>query len=156
MPQEPTWLQVTDLCMPALRSCAGPTCMGLVGFPFDSALCVAASGDHYCPQGYPQRSVHYTGYVDGRACSSCECGWPAGGTCAQATLYPCTGCTGTGMTLGAGQCLPVDGNTMNCGSGPAIRSVRFDTTVTGGACAPSGGQLSGALQPDGPVTLCCP
>lgn len=135
---------------------------------FAQETCVFRSGDAACPaSGWTNRHVFYTGeIVDARACSPCSCGPPAG-TCvgAKLELYTDPACTQELDTISVAElagCTNIKSDSFpiaapGCnGVGGDSRSMR----IVGGSpaaatCAPSGGVVTGAATPTGPVTLCC-
>jgi hypothetical protein len=151
-----SWPKAHDLCVPngATQFC-NSACVA-AGAPY--AGCIVRAGDYPCPGGTGQKHLFYAGASDGRSCSACGCGPPAGGSCAStATLYPCAGCQsgGTGpLTVTIGTCAKADQN-IKC-VGTSIASARYGGVANAGACVPSGGVKSGAVTTSSPVTICCP
>ncbi len=136
-------------------ACDGDTsCFEAPGDPFAAGLCVWRSGAHECPAGdFAVRSVHNRGaLVDERACSECSCG-DASGSCptSEAQLYDGYYCNGTGIPIGTActEACVVAG----------CETYAVSSTLTIGAaeatCPPTGGELTGELVEQDPVTFCC-
>jgi hypothetical protein len=140
-----------------LGACAdhGKTCVPGAAPPAFHT-CIFQSGDNVCPAPYSDKYVVYAGFDDQRGCAACSCDAPAGSSC-----------TGILGVYEDGACLvgvPLVSAISSYGPscfdlsppGPALGS----KTVTGlayqaGACAPGGGEPTGAVEPSGPGTFCC-
>lgn len=133
--------------------CPGETVCALGPPAGTDTLCIARVGDQVCPNGYPDKEVHYTGSVnEQRGCTTCSCGDPTGANCAnQGTvdLFDAATCTGPTQTLTVGACGPVTGPS-------GVQSAILLTPApTGGSCAASGVVPDGAAWPGEQITLCC-
>lgn len=150
-----TWGASARLCALSpnvkLEVCdGGGICAPRTTLPFvTGARCIARSGEHACPAGYPHATTYYDGGSDTRACSACTCGSPEGASCAGAIAKGYSGavCGGSVQltTAAPASCAPLKNAT----------SAVFEPAVTGGACAPSGGQPVGAFTPMTATTVCC-
>jgi hypothetical protein len=110
--------------------------------------CVATLGDLACPSPYTVRVLAHGGASDDRACGSCSCSAPAGGSCdAYFTIRNGSNCPSSIVqTFPPGECYTLQTNI----------SVAVETnTVRPGSCTPSGGGPTGSLRPRDPVTVCC-
>jgi hypothetical protein len=153
-----TWTELAVACAPSAQSpmACGPggQCTTTPAMPFNAYSCVIAQGSVGCPGGgYSVQHVYATGAQDSRGCSSCTCPTPPTGVdCnanAQIDFWSSTGCD-------AGSSLPAVGLPQSCLS-PAFapQGVTFSTTPSGGSCNPVGGTATGAVNPQGTVTICC-
>ena len=147
----------------AIRTCALPTtalqggcastsvCAPIPAAPFSGHLCVSAKGDLLCPVGslYNVRHVTYSTATDTRACTSCTCASPTGGTC-----------SGTFSTHNTSSCSLFTSTfplSMACNSVQiATSGLKASTALdTASSCAPIGGQTVGGVTPGSPTTTCC-
>jgi hypothetical protein len=126
----------------------GSLCMPIPAEPFEAPLCVWKTGADSCPAEYPEQQIVYDDFTDDRGCSACGCGAPTGMTCDDSSFYLWTGLTPHE--------LPANGNCQYIGAGPDVTSVSYASgSVSGGECAPSGGDPSGTAEPVEPTTICC-
>jgi hypothetical protein len=149
-----------------VRGCGGLTtngggctvgqCLPKPAAPFGAKLCIFKSGITSCPLEYPVQkpaasTQYYETWTEGRTCSQCSCSQPkCGGT---VHTYTDTACT-TDDTVAA-----IDGSCTTIPADPT-QSSRADTRSTkwvnaGPVCGNVTSTLSGAPQPDSPVTVCC-
>lgn len=151
-PNTPTWMTDVLACR-GLVMCgnAGAACVP-AAMPSGFKTCIYHDGNTPCPDSYPEQHLAYTGFDDTRACTTCECGKPAGGSCSGTlTLFTDAACA-----------MQVAGSPPLSSSGPACVPAGLplgSKTLTlspyqAGACAPTGGP-SGAAQATGPSTFCC-
>jgi hypothetical protein len=106
-----------------------------------SPTCVMKSGDQVCPAGYPNRQVLNGEVTDTRGCEACSCEAPV------CTVYfggfDGDGCTGTEHLYAWSPA---------CQWIPQKKSLRYNPFAD---CVPSGGQIKGSVEAQGPVTFCC-
>jgi hypothetical protein len=146
-------------------ACAGPLlaqgcgvgelCVPRPSEPLADALCVVRSGEHDCPDSYPDRLVVYDDYTDTRGCATCTCSNPTG-TCTggHITLFGQDGCTG----LGAGT-IPANSTCTQTAAVAAESALLNTTNVTLSNASCQWQQASpatiGSLAPVDPTTICC-
>jgi hypothetical protein len=133
----------------------GSACVPKSPTPTQS-LCIRKDGEEACPAGFAATTVGYKGGTDTRGCEPCSCESNAtctGGTYAFLDNDNCQP-PGTGnsqnVNIDNATCRNVS-NQLDFGSW----SVQANPPMPGGSCAPSGGQPTGAVMPDGAVTFCC-
>ncbi|HVK71266.1 MAG TPA: hypothetical protein VM694_42720 [Polyangium sp.] len=163
----PTWTWKTHAISCYLPTCEDPkeACVRtLAPLPNGFAHCVSLAGIHACPAPWNAKElVAYdddtAGATDGRACTACECGSPVGGGClthvrtfedgaCSKLIYDdpissfsldeqCTNVSLPGIAIGSKEITPPE--------------------YIPGACAPSGGEPTGAVvpNPERAVTFCC-
>jgi hypothetical protein len=141
----PTWTAVDSACLPAAPAqggCgAGNVCVPPMGEGFQG-ICIWQAGDLPCPKEYSNRRVSFAGFSDPRVCGACTCGPPTGGVC--------------DITLGLGSSCMVDvSNAVGCVPLDGATNIVAAQNPSGGACAPSGGGVSGSAVPTLPTTFCC-
>jgi hypothetical protein len=137
------------------RSCSAGTCLDGTPLGDTGALCIFKDGVAECPADYPVRELLATtseALVDGRGCSECSCGKPAGAEPCGVSLsaYESADCKGdsTGDKLTSKECLAV---TKWLATAKSVFA-----TLSGPTCEKSGGEPIGdAVPSDGAVTLCC-
>jgi hypothetical protein len=150
-----TWANRARLCAPAsappVATCAaGQICAAATEPAFEAATyCVLRLGESPCPPGYPHGRTYYGSVAEGRTCSPCSCGVPAGGTCGNATvsLSMGPGCSGGSTVSAPSDCEPL--------SGMSVASFSGGMEASGGACPSAGGQPGGSVTPATPTTICC-
>ena len=138
---------------------AGSVCVARAADGFHGA-CVLAATDStaLCPAGY--LNAHVTmpdggSFTDTRGCTACSCASPTGAACGgSAMLYPSSSCEGDGG--GAGLTFPADGNCYPAAAAGVIGSALLSGSVLSqGACAPDGGQVTGAVRAKNQTIYCC-
>jgi hypothetical protein len=122
------------------------------------AWCIRASGDVPCPEGAASFSVHHTFYdgaADTRGCSPCGCAPPEGGVCSgSVSLYEDAACASAIDDVAVASTGPVCLDVQPPGT--PLESVRVSAlTYQPGTCAPTGGDPTGSITPEGPTTFCC-
>jgi hypothetical protein len=131
---------------------SGQVCMPKVQAPYQEGLCVKMPGEVACPALFPNQHIYYDTFTDGRSCSSCSCGNPAGASCsAKIQFFTDSACSTNALLaeVPTGSCKDISGN-------PAVVGRKaIGTTISPGSCAPSGGQVGGTVDPVGPTTFCC-
>ena len=147
------WDVAARLCRPTVigsgcdgeQQCAPPGAGG--------KLCVAKAGTNECPPGYPKRTIVFETLADGRSCSACTCSKPSGGTCtgAEITTEAASGCGPGGTTL-KGACVNLELHPMY--GTHALDSFAPGGAI-GGACAASGGNVTGTVAGESPISVCC-
>jgi hypothetical protein len=137
-------------------TCGDPALTCVPAAPAGFRQCVHTKGDVVCPtEGYTERFLFYGEFKDERNCSDCACGPVQGSTC-----------TATGGVYRDGTCslsfllLPLSSTGPSCTDlqppGQALGSKAvMDVTYHAGTCEPSGGELSGSVEPTSPTTFCC-
>jgi hypothetical protein len=154
---EPSWSERTLLCaLGALGGgcAAGEVCVAAPAAPFEALVCIHRAGEEPCPSGpYATPFVTFSGWQEGRSCTPCGCGTPAGATCGGTTkIYVGTGCTTLATEV------PHDGATCKPWStSTPFNSYAFvgDKAPNGGACPKTGAEPAGAVAPTGATTVCC-
>jgi hypothetical protein len=150
----PQWRTHALACSPAKASSGGcakdevcaPAADG--GGGFEDRYCVYRPGEHDCPESFSDRRVYHRAFADTRECSACSCG---GDECQYRwRVYNAddASCSTPLLELSnAGQCVQVN---------PKDGKLRVGAMISGGgACKASGGESSGDVSADDPVTLCC-
>jgi hypothetical protein len=148
-----SWTAPPDI--PGGCTAGGEQCIGSSG-SFGSMACVYQNGDASCPNGYPNKTLLYTGETDTRGCGSCTCSNPpSGGTCAGSISFwgdvnaGCGGAATVTSSLGG----PCKGY-MGVGNNPGY--VQANYTLTPGTCSvPAQPTATGAVTGTGPTTVCC-
>lgn len=108
--------------------------------------------------GSAPRSLRLNAITEGRGCSECSCGSPAGGLCiGRFVAYADSACSAT-----VAEHYPIKSTGPTCidlvPSGPALGSeVITDLQYMSGTCAASGGEPVGVAEPnpEGAMTVCC-
>lgn len=133
----------------------GELCLPIPAVPVTDVWCIVREGEHECPADgpYVDGGVRYTAHEDSRGCSACGCGSPEG-TCSgyTATLHTENDCA---ISVFGGS---VDGTCSldPTASAPTIRAVRRAGDPTFNVdCAPTGGDPTGELALQDPITVCC-
>jgi hypothetical protein len=153
-----SWGSLAVACSPSTLpgvSCGtGGQCMPAPSSPFEGHICVLQQGAGGCPAGdYSMPRVYYGTAQDTRGCSACSCGSPPTGVdCAgnaQVVLWETSDCDG-----GASQLVsPLPSGCVMPGF--KMQGATFSTTPANGGCTPLGGQPTGSVAPQSPVTICC-
>jgi hypothetical protein len=140
---------------------AGKACVPK-GIDPTQSVCVRQDGaGKACPSGFSVTVQAYQDAVDSRGCADCVCGDAA------------TACSGGGYLFhDLNQCMgngggdpPITINSVACdnvtpaldGQSTSFASWSIETTAAmpTGTCAPKGGEPTGQLNLQGPVTFCC-
>lgn len=127
------------------------------------SLCIYQSGVNDCPNDEPgniftEQHIFYQGVTDGRQCSACTCGEPAGSVCtATIAIYKgadltCSGATVTQTTISSvsSTCIDIQLPGQALGSKAAGPPAYLP-----GTCPAMGGEPSGSAVKTTPATLCC-
>ena len=151
-----SWRTFVRACGYGVSACSNPgaLCIPAAGPPAGFSQCIYQSGQHECPSSYPDRRVFYDEVSDSRHCSECACGAPEGSVCSvYLRVYKDALCT----ELMAGSTVHLMGTCSNLVENAGLGSKRVMTppTYEPGACEPSGGELTGSLELNGPSTFCC-
>lgn len=138
---------------------AGKTCVPK-GTDTTQSMCVRQDGEtKQCPSGFSQIVQAYADADDTRGCADCSCG-DAATACAGGSynFHDLDGCQNGGDA-------PIAINSSACDNvTPALDAQSTATASWGietipatptGTCAPQGGQPTGQLNLQGPVTFCC-
>lgn len=121
-----------------------------------ASVCVRLDGTKVCPAGFAKVIPAFKGGTDTRGCAACACGdsktMCSGGSYSFYDLNSCMAGAGTdpNIEISSNQCSNVT-PLLDQGSW----SVAPIAPKATGGCAPSGGQPTGQLSTDGPVTFCC-
>jgi len=112
--------------------------------------------DVQCPAGYPEKQVFWGDLDDTRECTKCQCTETAPSSCSAMLSYyedeACTAPLGS-TTIGTGPNPPCADVQM---PGAALASMKAEWLVNEpGACAASGGEALGKVEPLDPRTFCC-
>jgi hypothetical protein len=155
----PSWSASSRAC---LRSSGGGCANGdwcVPPLPATAKACIVKSGTATCPPAYPVLQKAYDGKLqDTRACGgSCTCDAPAGASCScggscSVDIFSTANCGGSAnLTVSPG------GSCITALWAGTSGSAKLDgATASGGTCSPSGtAQVTGALTPTGPFTICC-
>lgn len=149
-PESPGWAEETVGCTAAPQgTCTDPTESCLPKGGSAARWCVYASGDLSCPSGsYSDKRLVHEGFADTRACSECACGSPSV-SCLAGTVkvHQTVGCN-DGPTASPAP-------SAGCTAATGVRAARYSDWNLQGGCTASGGQKSGDVKPDQPVTVCC-
>jgi hypothetical protein len=145
----PTWGTDVRACggaQPLPEGCNGSDICTPVA-PGDAKMCIQHAGDVACPDAfYAEKHVAFESFVDTRACSGCSCG-AASSTCGGKVNFTTNSCTILLASVNAGGCGDKDNGSI-AGNATYIPS-------PSGTCPPAGGQLSGSVNAQTPVTFCC-
>lgn len=146
------WKTEVRACRPAVVYGGGcPTnqvCMPSASSD-DAGLCIWREGEASCPEGrYSERHMYYREIKDTRACSECSCKSPGCDYHWRVYNSDDQSCTTPVLDLkNEGQCVQVN---------PSGGKLRVAAAISGGgSCEPAGGQPSGEVSADKPVTVCC-
>lgn len=129
----------------------GQVCMPKAAEPYQPGVCIKQEGENTCPALFPKQHVFYKSFKDERICDACTCGDDTGASCSLTMqFFTNTACTGTPVAqVPSGNCLDIAGN-------PTLSGRKaVGMTLNQGSCTPSGGQVLGAVTPEGPTTFCC-
>jgi len=144
------WQEALTMCgamVEPVECSSGTLCLGAPPEAFNLGFCVFQEGNVTCPGGYPNRLLRYASFDDTRGCGACSCGAPSGFSCDWSFVISDDAvCTET--PLSSTGCVSFDV------AGGAIWW-RNTSVLSGGECAPSGGEPLGAANPASPVTVCC-
>lgn len=122
----------------------------LCGPDTDAPLCVWAEGEQSCPDGFDDRSLLYSGFVDTRDCTACTCGAPEG-TCTTGHATLADNTCGAVVT----QIVQVQPGTCQDFNGTARSIVMPNTPNPVASCEPSDVSPIGGATPTVAATLCC-
>jgi hypothetical protein len=146
-----TWDEEARLCSGTTygTGCGGDLC---VPASTTFAVCVFQEGNEDCPEGYPDKTVIYTGLNDNRGCSNCDCSPPNSATCVGTTQLwvgeqNCPGTSDFSVTN--------DGSCVTVGRGGVVSSFEVTVAKNTGNCNTSGGEPIGQATPTGARTVCC-
>jgi hypothetical protein len=129
----------------------GLVCIPEIVAPY--RLCVTRDGDFPCPPGYLDRSLHYKGTKDTRACTDCTCTPMPSGRCESTVQgYSDIDCkTASGSPIISGkdwpdaQCVPIFG----------YYTYSKPVVIEPGSCTPAIVDPIGTTELADPVTFCC-
>jgi hypothetical protein len=153
------WMNQEDVCGATMTGGGGcgnqMACVPKGGGNYTGPVCIRQNGGGSCPNAYPNTITAAMGEIDNRDCTDCQCGNPTNVTCAGGsyTIYDADGCTGNPNTvIDSMVCTDVT-SLLDNNTGSFLLTTA--PQATGGMCAPSGGQPTGAVVPQGPVKICC-
>lgn len=152
----PAWNTQRDLCRLTEQGggCAnGQVCVTKAVGDFDARICAVREGETGCPSQWSPVAVGYLSTLDDRGCDACTCSAPQGLSCTpgDVDVYDSDNCNDFDQTIGA-NCSETSG-AIDLLSG----SYRLNPgQVSGqGTCTAGGGQPSGSVTGEKPVTICC-
>ena len=158
---EVEWATQDTICAPSESVVPVGTCRdeteSCLPRPAQGSLCISAPGDLPCPEGFPTRSLRFTGATDTRTCTgSCECGEPTGGACQM--MLDTSGSTAC-ITPGPDHWLRSDEPPLCVIKGGVEGfSASRPRVVESGTCSPTGDPgavTGGTVTPTGAHTVCC-
>lgn len=130
---------------------SGQACVARATGVYTGYLCIRKAGNDSCPAGWGTQPIAgYTGGTDQRNCTACQCTPPASCSPGVYTFYDADGCGGSTIDVG-GSCTNVT-SLMDHGTWGAMLSA---APAISGSCTPSGGQPTGGVVGQNPVTFCC-
>lgn len=143
-------------------SCSNPDRICVPKPDGGAPLCLVLPGDVACPATAKTKTLYFDGkFVDTRACdtSGCACGAPEGGTCSCGS--GCNVDVFTDSSCGAlDTSFPPNSTTckvMLPGATKISAQLVGASITKHAACAPKGATtLTGGVEPEGPLTVCCP
>jgi hypothetical protein len=119
------------------------------------SACFKLTGAKQCPAGFSTVINAFTSGTDSRGCSDCSCSDPATACSGGAyTFYDLSDCTSVNADP------PINVASNNCTNVSSLLdqsswSVAYKAPTASGKCQASGGQPTGEMKTDGPVTFCC-
>jgi hypothetical protein len=148
-----TWTTFGHACgyQGATTGCnVGQVCLPKPAAPYQLGVCISKPGTNACPQTFPNQHVYYDSFMDNRDCSACKCSAVIGAGCsATVNLYSDAACNNLVASVATGTCMDLNGN-------PAISGRKATPQFTGSCSAdPTGGQPSGMVVGQNPITYCC-
>lgn len=162
-PNKETWQSQVSACKIAEigGGCGGgQVCIPKAPNPTPTeSVCIKQDGaSKQCPAGYTKAVDAFAGGTDTRACSGCACGDSNLDCSGSYTFYDLDNCAAGGsdppITIDSNQCKSVsvliENNNPN-----STWSVSTDNSVAQASCPASGGQPTGSVNTQGPVTFCC-
>ena len=163
VPRIVTWFDAAFACGGGTNNgaCADPGAVCAAApstLPTGFSICVSRDDDDssfLCPSGYPVRRVYYLGGEDDRGCADCECGPPQGDFCSSSpvSFYADDTCS---VLVGAVTATSSGPVCLSIPAGSPLGSKQASApTYTPGTCQPSGGEPTGSVEPNHPVTYCC-
>lgn len=143
----PRWEQTASICTALVEGggCTAGGCVPSPPPPFADRRCILSDAmeELACPPGFPNRTVYYADFSDGRTCEGCSCQFRG---CMGGQIRFCAT-----DTCGSCQTSAFEG----CHDGTAIRSVQV-VIPPDSVCVPSGTPtLMGTLTGRNPRTVCC-
>jgi len=153
---EAVWSRSLQVCAapPSAEGCASAElCAPVLDEDTSRGPCIVRPGVHECPSEFPVTQLGWTGIVDDRDCSACECAAPDAPTTCTAkvrlsSLSDCSDASVPDLEIGAFTCVPTEGVALEYLSYTSV-------TAMGPGCAPSGGRPIGTAQPADAFTICC-
>jgi hypothetical protein len=159
LPDPPPDATIASACAP---SSPWPVCKGdepklCVPKPGEGfTTCVRQAGDVTCPAGWPVRRLFFDEIADGRSCSDCACGAPAGSVCLVSVSIASDATCSGGPVHGVFVTSPKPTSCLDLPTGVALGSKAAEfVAYQPGACEPTGGETLGEVFPSGPMTFCC-
>ncbi|MEZ4298442.1 MAG: hypothetical protein R3B70_26055 [Polyangiaceae bacterium] len=126
-----------------------------IPFPKDDYRLCFETDKEACPTDYDPPLLFFKDAEDNRECTPCSCGSPEGNACSmKVSAYSDPGCVNE---LGGAVISGSDPDVcFDVPDGAALGSKRAELVEKqGGTCAPSGGEVTGSIQPKESVRLCC-
>jgi|HubBroStandDraft_6_1064221.scaffolds.fasta_scaffold111573_1 hypothetical protein len=159
-PNQGSWQTRVDAC--GVDQAAGSCGSGQVCIPQGSgdpgeSLCVRYDGMSVCPAGWTKAIVAYPNATDTRACTACTCG--DGATCGDShyTFYDTANCTSASASgsINVGANLSNQCTDVTSEINQPSWSAKATLPQAHGQCPPGGGQPTGVVTPENPITYCC-
>lgn len=158
IPKAVTWGVAAYTCTGATNggSCKDSSEVCTPAPPAGFTICISRQGNDLnikCPPAYPVRSVFYLSADDDRGCAPCECGPPEGSSCySLVSLYADGACA---MQVGSVTALSSSAVCVDVPAGSLGSKQASAPTYTPGSCTPTGGGVTGSVEPKDPFTFCC-
>lgn len=153
------WMNQEDVCGAMTTGGEGcgnqMACVPKGGGAYTGPVCIRQNGGAPCPAAFPNTIAAAMGEMDNRGCTACQCGAPTNVTCTGGsyTIYDIDACMGNmNQVIDSMVCADVT-TLLDNNTGSFLLTTA--PQATGGMCAPSGGQPTGGVVPQGPVTICC-
>jgi hypothetical protein len=158
VPDVRSWATKAKACIPgAYTPCDGAqTCMPApppgAPPPDGFSTCIFHEDERTCPDSYAVKHVFFKELDDTRDCTPCSCGEPEGASCTlMASVFSDDACTAPLLSSMVSSAVPFCGVTPPAvGLGSKSAEV---VAVNPGACAPSGGEPIGEVQPAAPSSV---
>lgn len=130
---------------------AGYECAAKGSGAYASRPCVAQPANATCPLGWGARHFAFGSYEDTRSCTACACTPQVTCSGGAYAVYDDNDCATGANSIGDMSCHDASGE-LDFGTW----SIRLTAgAAAGGQCVASGGEPTGALTTENPVTFCC-
>ena len=144
-------------CKGSASACLNPSMSCVPAIPLSPPgflQCIFQSGEHACPDEYPNQHVFYDEITGFRGCSACSCAAPKGGECsATVTIFQDGSCSGVpnGGSITSSEPACINVNQGNSLGGKKVTAPSYQP----GTCEPIGGEPIDSVELKGPSTFCC-